>query len=201
MRPPVLVQLLRKNVMLQNLGAEIRQCLTHFISQYRSRRKNDDPSIGPITIDGAAPEAPWIEPQEPPKAGADSKRLQDALIAIVDDDECVRWGLGAMVESLGHRIATFASAEDYLASDISERTSCLILDVHLPGMSGPGLQAHLIADARCPPTIFVTGRFDETVRKQVTHAGALGYLTKPCSERALLHCMGKALRTSASGSH
>lgn len=114
------------------------------------------------------------------------------LIAIVDDDQYARSGLGFLIESLGCREITFVSAEDYLASDMRENNACLILDVHLPGMSGPDLQAYLIAEGRCPPLIFVTGRFEEDVRKRVIEAGALGYLTKPCNE-ALLHCIGKAL--------
>jgi FixJ family two-component response regulator len=118
------------------------------------------------------------------------------LIAIVDDDQYTRSGLGFLIESLGCSVAMFVSAEDYLAADASENKACLILDVHLPGMSGPDLQAYLIAEGGCPPIIFVTGRFDEDVQKRVIEAGALGYLAKPCNE-ALLHYIGKALRTTA----
>lgn len=124
---------------------------------------------------------------------ADPKPLYHDLITIVDDDDCVREGLSALIGSLGRRTATFASAEDYLASDSRVKTACLILDVHLPGMSGPDLQAHLIADGCCPPTIFVTGRFEEHVRKRVIEAGALGYLNKPCNEKILFDYIDKAL--------
>lgn len=120
--------------------------------------------------------------------------LQNELIAIVDDDEYARAGLRVLIESLGHRAASFASAEEYLASDISKSTSCLILDVHLQGISGPDLQAHLITEGRCPPTIFVTGRFEEHVRKRVMQAGALGYFIKLSNEYALLNCIGMVLR-------
>jgi len=192
-----LVSIFRKNAMLQNFGGEIRQCLTHFISECRSKRKsNGDRSIGHVTVDGVAAGAAWVEPAEPGKAGADAKRLQDEVVAIVDDDECARWGLRALIESLGQRAATFASAEEYLASGVSGSTACLILDVHLPGMSGPCLQAHLLAAARCPPTVFVTGRLEEHVQKQVIAAGALGYLPKPCNEKSLLHCIGSVLCTT-----
>jgi len=76
---------------------------------------------------------------------------------------------------------------------MSEHVVSLILDVHLPGQSGPDLQAALIAKMRCPPTVFVTGHFEEHVRKRVTEAGALGYLNKPCSAKALLGCIGESL--------
>jgi FixJ family two-component response regulator len=102
-----------------------------------------------------------------------------------------------LIESLGYRAVTFASAEEYLASDVRESTALLILDVHLLGMSGPDLQTNLIADRCCPPAVFVTGRFEEQVRKRVTEAGALGYLIKPWNEEALLDCIGEVLRATA----
>ena len=131
------------------------------------------------------------------KTGDSPRRLQSALIAVVDDDECARSGLGILIETLGHRVAAFASAEEYLASNMSETPACLILDVYMPGMSGPDLQNHLIADGCCPPTIFATGRFEAHVQKRVMGAGAFGYLTKPCDDEALLDCIGKAIRRAA----
>ena len=127
----------------------------------------------------------------------DPKCLQNDLVAIVDDDEYARAGLRALIESLGYRAATFAAAEEYLAPHATESEVCLILDVHLPGMSGPDLQAHLITEGRCPPTIFVTGRFEEHVRKRVVEAGALGYFIKLSNEYALLNCIGTVLRIAA----
>ena len=139
---------------------------------------------------------PRIAPAEPGNTGRDARHRKNELIAIVDDDEYALSGLEDLIESAGYKAATFVSAEDYVAADLIERTVCLILDVHLPGMSGPDLQAHLIAEGRCPPIIFLTGRFEEQVRKRVIEAGALGYLTKPGNE-ALLNCIGKVLRTAA----
>jgi FixJ family two-component response regulator len=119
------------------------------------------------------------------------------LITIIDDDEYARAGLSALIESMGRRVATFASAEDYLALGVKENSACLILDVHLLGMSGPDLQVYLAAKGRCPPIVFITGRFEEHVQKRVIDAGALGYLSKPCNEKALLGCVAKALGVSA----
>lgn len=141
-------------------------------------------------------EAAWVNSSRA-QANNDPKDLQNELVAIVDDDEYARAGLRALIESLGYRAATFAAAEEYLASHMRESAACLILDVHLPGMSGPDLQAHLITEGRCPPTIFVTGRFEEHVRKRVVEAGALGYFIKLCNEHALLNCIGTVFRVAA----
>jgi FixJ family two-component response regulator len=145
--------------------------------------------MGHVYGDG---EAAWVG-----QTNSDPRRLQNELVAIVDDDEYARAGLRALIESLGYRAATFATAEEYLTSHMTESTACLILDVHLPGMSGPDLQAHLITEGRSPPTIFVTGRFEENVRKRVVAAGALGYFIKLSNEHALLNCIGTVLRTAA----
>lgn len=153
--------------------------------------------MGHVNVDGLAVGTAWVKLPGRNQTSNESKPLQNGVIVIVDDDESVRTGLKALIESLGCEISTFSSAEDYLASELKENVACLILDVHLPSMSGPDLQAHLIAEACCPPTVFVTGQFDEQVRKQVIEAGALGYLTKPCQETALLNCIAKVLRKSA----
>lgn len=118
---------------------------------------------------------------------------RNGLIAIIDDDRCAREGINALIASLGYSSATFMSAEEYLGSESKLHTACLILDVHLPGMSGPDLQAHLMADGGKTPIVFVTALFDERVRNRVIGAGALAYLTKPCDESALISCLVKAV--------
>lgn len=123
-----------------------------------------------------------------------AKRAHNTLIAIVDDDPWAREGMSSFVGSLGYLGATFGSAEDYLASEQKRRAGCLIVDVHLCGMSGPDLQARLLADGYCTPVIFVTAQFEEHVRDRVMQAGALGYLTKPWDERALITCLEDAVR-------
>ena len=154
-------------------------------------------SIGHVTDDGGGGGSAWVRCPERRCLGNDTKPLEGELIAIVDDDECARSGLSALIESLGCRTAAFASAEEALASNVSEEAAGLILDVHLPGLSGPDLHAALIAEKRCPPTVFVTGRFEEQVRKRVSEAGAVGYLIKPCSEKALFDCIGIVCVASA----
>jgi len=131
------------------------------------------------------------------KCGTDgdgaTKSVRNKQIAIVDDAQDCRQGLHHLVESLGYKCQTFETAENYLRSELNGNTACLILDVNLPGMSGPDLQAHLIADGYRIPIVFVTGRFEERVRSRVLTAGAFGYLTKPLDENALLNCIDAAL--------
>ena len=133
-------------------------------------------------------EAPPLSP-----AHADARHAQNPLIAIVDDDQWACEGMNSFVASLGYFGATFMSAEDYLGSSLKQRTGCLILDVHLCGMSGPDLQARLLADGDCTPIIFVSAHFEGHVRDRVMQAGAFGYLTKPCDERTLINCLERAV--------
>lgn len=149
--------------------------------------------LGPVNVEGMAPRETWASFLRLGKTGNDPKRFQHKQIVVVDDDECARSALSMLIESRGYRAATFASAEQYLASNMRDSTAYLILDVHLLGMSGPDLHAHLIAAGCCPPTIFVTGRCEEQVRKRVIEAGALAYLNKPCSEKTLFDCFDEAL--------
>jgi FixJ family two-component response regulator len=94
------------------------------------------------------------------------------VISIVDDDDSVREATKFLVRSLGYTAATFASAEEYLRSDLVRDTSCLITDVKMPGMSGVELQGRLIADDRRIPVIFVTGFPEEDPR---TRSGSRSY--------------------------
>jgi CheY-like chemotaxis protein len=138
---------------------------------------------------------PAVSAEVPASYQSDGKSggVRNGLIAIIDDDQSAREGINALIASLGYSSATFTSAEEYLGSESKLHTACLILDVHLPGMSGPDLQAHLMAGGGGTPIVFVTALFDERVRNRVIDAGALGYLTKPCDESALINCLVKAV--------
>ncbi len=131
--------------------------------------------------------------RKPNSVESDAGPLDNELIAIIDDDQSILDGLNALFESLGYRSAVFSSAEEYLSSKLKADTRCLILDVRLPGMSGPDLQSHLIADGNCPPMVFITGRFEQNVRDRVMAAGALDYLIKPFFEKSIIDCIEKAL--------
>jgi FixJ family two-component response regulator len=123
----------------------------------------------------------------------DAAHARNSLIAIVDDDQWAREGMNSFVASLGYFGAMFMSAEEYLGSNLKQRAECLILDVHLCGMSGPDLQARLRAEGYRTPIIFMTAKFEARVRDRVMGAGALGYLTKPCDENILINCLERAV--------
>jgi FixJ family two-component response regulator len=115
------------------------------------------------------------------------------MISIVDDDLCVREAIQTLVRSLGCVVVTYASAEDFLDSDHVNHTSCLITDVHLPGLSGVELHRRLLADGFAAPTIFVSGLADETTRTGVLAAGAVAFLRKPFDRKSLIDCLKSAL--------
>jgi len=111
------------------------------------------------------------------------------MISIVDDDECAREAMEGLVRSLGYAVATYASAEDFLESDRVNETSCLITDLHLPGLSGMELHRRLLADGFAVPTILVTGLADETTRTQALAAGTVGFLSKPFGKKSFVDCL------------
>ena len=115
------------------------------------------------------------------------------VISIIDDDPSVREATRSLIRSLGYQAQAFSSAEEYLQSDHLENSSCLITDLHMPGMSGADLQDRLIAEGRRIPMIFMTAYFEERVRDQVMDAGAFGFLRKPFDDESLIACLDKAL--------
>jgi FixJ family two-component response regulator len=117
------------------------------------------------------------------------------LVAVVDDDESVRESLPDLLRQVGFVAAAFSSAEAFLASDVVAETSCLLLDVAMPGLSGPELQRELIHRRQEIPIVFITANGDETIRPQLLALGAVECLFKPFSEAALLDALHAALRT------
>ncbi|MGB7147712.1 MAG: response regulator [Terriglobales bacterium] len=114
------------------------------------------------------------------------------LISVVDDDESVRSATTLLVESFGFRAAAFESAETFLSSGHLHDTSCLILDVQMPGMNGLQLQSHLAA--RGIPIIFITAYESKDSRQRAMQAGAAAFLGKPFSDEQLLQTIRSALR-------
>jgi FixJ family two-component response regulator len=119
------------------------------------------------------------------------KRL---LVSIVDDDESVRESLPDLVRAFGFAAEAFSSAEAFLASDGITETSCLILDVAMPGMSGPELQQELIRRRQDIPIVFITAGDDQSVRPRLVAQGAVECLFKPLNKTALLDALNAALR-------
>ena len=119
-------------------------------------------------------------------------------MSVVDDDESVRESLPDLLRQLGFAAEAFSSAEAFLASEVVNETSCLILDVAMPGMSGPDLQLELIRRRQEMPIVFITGNGDSAIRPRLLAQGAVECLFKPFSETALLDALNAALRTRLS---
>jgi FixJ family two-component response regulator len=116
-----------------------------------------------------------------------------ALVCVVDDDESVRESLPDLLRELGWSASAFASAEEFLQANVLDRTACLLLDVSMPGMSGPDLQLELKRRGLDIPVIFITARVDATVRPALLALGAVDCLFKPFTEDALVSALRAAL--------
>jgi len=121
--------------------------------------------------------------------------MKRPLVSVVDDDESVRESLPDLLGEFGFAARAFSSAEEFLASDCVDQSRCLILDVAMPGMSGPELQRELKLRRREIPIVFITGEREETVRPQILEQGAIECLFKPFSDTALLEAVNSALRS------
>jgi FixJ family two-component response regulator len=115
------------------------------------------------------------------------------LVSVVDDDESVRESLPDLLKEFGYQVRTFPSGEDFLASDCVSETRCLILDIAMPGMSGPDLERELARQEHRIPIIFITALGEDTVRPQLLQHGAVACLTKPFSDAALYEALDAAL--------
>jgi len=120
--------------------------------------------------------------------------VRRALVSVIDDDESVRESLPDLLREFGFAVEAFSSAEAFLASEYVGQTRCLILDIAMPGMSGPELQQALTRRRHEIPIVFITAHGDETVRPRLLAQGAVACLFKPFSETALLEALHAALR-------
>ncbi|HEY4304464.1 MAG TPA: response regulator [Gemmatimonadaceae bacterium] len=116
-----------------------------------------------------------------------------ALVAVVDDDDSIRESLPDLVRELGYTAIAFGSAEELLASPLLDRIDCLLLDVSLPGMTGPELQQLLRRRERAPQIVFITAQADHELCERLLAAGAIDCLSKPFGVPALVHALGKAV--------
>jgi len=123
------------------------------------------------------------------------------LISIIDDDEDFREALQGLMTSMGFRVEAFSSALDFLACTNIRDTSCLIVDVHMPRMTGIELHRRLVESGYAIPTILITAYPDESVRVRAMADGVIGYLTKPCDSEELLACVSSALERAERGEH
>jgi len=119
--------------------------------------------------------------------------LTGQKVVIIDDDESVRKALRRLLRSAGASPETFATAEEFLDAAAQPAPACLILDVHLPGLSGLELQKRLTAEGRCVPVVFITAYGDGRMRDLALRAGAIAFLQKPFEERLLLDAVVRAM--------
>jgi FixJ family two-component response regulator len=119
--------------------------------------------------------------------------LSLAIVSIVDDDESVCAAMSSFVRSLGHEACVFASAEAFLASPHLNDTSCLIVDVQMPGMSGLDLQTELQTRRLRIPMIFITALRVDRIRRCAEAAGAVGFFSKPVDGHAIVDCLTAAI--------
>ena len=120
------------------------------------------------------------------------------LISVVDDDASVRKTTKLLIESFGYRAVVFESAETFLKSGQLNDTSCLVVDVQMPGMNGLQLQSHLASEGCSTPIIFISAYGNKEFRGQAMEAGAVAFLDKPFGDKQLLKCIRSALEISES---
>ena len=118
------------------------------------------------------------------------------LISVVDDDESVRESLPDLLNEFGFEAQIFSSAEEFLKSEAVAKTNCLLLDVAMPGMSGPDLQRELKLREQSIPIVFITAQREATVRPRLIAQGAVECLFKPFEPNDLLKALNTALRMS-----
>src|SRR4051794_10261629 len=111
------------------------------------------------------------------------------LLSVVDDDESVRESLPDLLNEFGFAVRAFSSAEQFLASDCVGQTKCLVLDIAMPGMTGPDLQRALASGGVEIPIIFITAHRDEAVCSLLLEHGAIQCLFKPFSDTVLLEAV------------
>ena len=119
-----------------------------------------------------------------------------SLVSVVDDDESVRESLPDLLREFGYAARTFSSAEDFLGSDCVDQTRCLMLDIGMPGMTGPDLQRELKLRRQQIPIVFITAHRDEAIRTRVLEEGAVECLFKPFSDTAVLEALNMALQVN-----
>jgi FixJ family two-component response regulator len=121
------------------------------------------------------------------------------VISIIDDDASVRLATNRLVRSLGYITHAFASADEFLRSPQVNATSCVIADIHMPGMDGVQLQRHLRAQGSRLPIIFITAFPDESIRARALEGGAVCFLAKPFDATTLIKCLDVALGEASGG--
>jgi FixJ family two-component response regulator len=120
------------------------------------------------------------------------------MIVVIDDDPSVREAVENLIASRDFRVASYGSAEQFLASGEVESITCVVTDIQMPGMSGIQLRQYLQAIHCAAPVILMTAYFDETTRREAMDCGAAAYLVKPFSSAVLITEIERALSSRKS---
>lgn len=134
-------------------------------------------------------------PEDCPEDGSSMSNL----ILVVDDDDAIRQAVESLLGSVGFEVLGFSSAEEALAADPWARAKCLVCDVRMPGLDGPGLQAELLARGETIPIVFVTGQATDAVKARVLAAGARFFFEKPFDDEAFLVAIEGVVRSETRG--
>jgi len=126
--------------------------------------------------------------------------VTDAFIAVIDDDDAVRDSVGTLLEANGFSVRCFASGPEFLSSDFQNNTACLLLDYHMPEMTGIDLLIELQQRGFFYPTILITGLSDGMIQKRAYEAGVLDVLRKPTQDKVIVEAVRNALSRSWSQS-
>ena len=121
------------------------------------------------------------------------------LIAVVDDDASFLRSVGRLLRSVGYAVKTFGSAQEFLASLPGSSPRCVVLDIHMPQMTGLELQDWLAAHGSCVPVILMTGYDTPQTRQRARQAGGFGFLVKPFAKQALLNAVAEAVSCQLPG--
>ena len=123
-----------------------------------------------------------------------TRGVMPPVVCVVDDDVSLLRALQRLLNAGGFGVATFSSAEEFLQAPSRDDVACLVLDVHLGGLSGFELQERLVASGSHIPVLFITARDDAPTRERARLAGAIDYLRKPFDDELLLAAVHKAIR-------
>jgi FixJ family two-component response regulator len=126
-------------------------------------------------------------------------RRTTPTIAVIDDDAFVRRALQRLLRASGFAVETFATAREFLDASHWAETACLVLDVHLPEMSGFELQEHLAVSGTHLPIVFITAHDNAPMHDRATRAGAVGFLRKPFDQSTLIVAIDRAIRQDTPG--
>ena len=129
-----------------------------------------------------------------PRSFPEAAMFNHTLVSIVDDNQPFRDSLRKLVMLFGYTVESFPSAAEFLASRLVPETSCLVADVHMPGMTGVELHRHLLDTGHPIPTILVTAYPDDVVREKALKDGVVCYLRKPVDDDDLERCLHSALQ-------